>query len=229
LTEQYPKEQQEAMKKMMTFQMIYMVVMLGSLFLVITPSSRDAVGRLLNFALIPSIGFGYRYPVLTIILTGVIIGIILSIPRYFFTDWVKMGKMQNTMKAFNDAIREAYRERDMKKINKLNSMRMQMSMDQYQLSMNTMKPLMVISVVTILFYAWLFVFVGNLPYNYVAFPWDYNINITTAHFWIMPYWIFMYFLTELVVSYFVTMVMKYVDFSFKLRKLSRMSVSKATD
>ncbi|BAB59496.1 hypothetical protein [Thermoplasma volcanium GSS1] len=221
MTETYNKEQQEAMKKMMSFQMLYMLIMLGSLFIVITPSSRDAVGNLLNVVLIPTIGFGYRYPLLSIILTGVIIGVILSIPRYFFTDWVKMGKMQNTMKAFNEAIRAAYRERDMKKINKLNSMRMQMSMDQYQLSMNTMKPLLVISVLTILFYAWLFVFVGKIPYNYIAFPWDFNINISTAHFWIMPYWIFMYFLTEIVVSYFITMIMKYIDFTLRLRRISR--------
>ncbi len=219
------KEQQEAMKKMMTFQMVYMFIMLGSLFIIITPTSRNTVGGFLNLAFLPSFGFDYKYPILTIIITGVIIGVILSIPRYFFTDWVKMGKMQNTMKAFNGVIREAYRNHDMKKINKLNSMRMQMSMDQYQLSMNTMKPLLVISVLTILFYAWLFVFVGKLPYNYIAFPWDYNINISTAHFWVMPYWIFTYFLTEMVVSYFITMIMKYVDFSFRLKKIEREHIS----
>jgi uncharacterized membrane protein (DUF106 family) len=50
-------------------------------------------------------------------------------------------------------------------------------------------------------------------------PWNLNLNIVTARLYIMPLWMGLYTLGNLAVGYFVTMIMKYVDFTYKIRKI----------
>lgn len=209
------------MKKTMGYQFGSMLIMLVMLFIISNPSLRNMIGGGMNTVLLPAIGFNYNFPTLTLVLSGILIGLISSIPRYFFTDWISMGKSQNRMRAFNQVMREAYRSNQRDKIQKLNKMRMDMTMEQQQVQMNTMKPLMVLSVFTLLIFTWMYVFIGNLRFKIIAFPWNHNINIQTAHMWIMPYWIVVYALASLVVGYFITMIIKYVDFTYKLNKIGK--------
>ena len=149
----------------------------------------------------------------------IILGLISSIPRYFFTDWLKMGKTQLISKAYSKAMREAYRSGDRAKQQKLQKLSMQRQMDQAALSMNTMKPLMVTEIFFFLIFIWLYVFMLTIHYQYVSMPWDLNLNIVTTKLYIMPLWMGLYTLGNLAVGYFVTMIMKYVDFTYKIRKL----------
>ena len=212
---------QDAMKKTMGYQFGSMIIMLIMLFIISNPSLRNLIGGGMNTVLLPAIGFNYSYPTLTLMLSGILIGVITSIPRYFFTDWLTMGKAQHRQRAFNQVMREAYRNNQRDKIQKLNKMRTDMMMQQQQVQMNTMKPLMVLSVFTLLIFTWMYVFIANLSFKVIAFPWNHNINIQTSHLWIMPYWIVIYFLASLVVGYFITMIIKYFDFSYKLRSYER--------
>ena len=59
----------------------------------------------------------------------------------------------------------------------------------------------------------------SIHYQYVSMPWDLNLNIVTTKLYIMPLWMGLYTLGNLAVGYFVTMIMKYVDFTYKIRKL----------
>ncbi len=213
--------QQEAMSKMMRFQMIYMVISFASIFVITNGTLRGYIGTYIGYVLMPAFGFNFQYPLLTIVLVGVLIGLITSIPRYFFTDWLKMGKMQNRMRAFNKVINQAYKSQQKDKIQKLQKMRMDMSMEQTTLSMNTMKPLMVFTIFTLLLIAWLYYFLDALAYQVIAFPWDFEINVATAHLWLMPYWIMVYFIAIMVFGYLTTMIIKIFDFTYKVRKLER--------
>lgn len=213
--------QNDAMKKMLSFQMVYMMISLLMIFVVTNPTFRNIIGGGLNSVFLPTFGFDYNFPLLTLIISGVIIGLLTSIPRYFFTDWIEMGRIQNRMKAFNQAYRDAYRTNQKDKIQKLGKMRMDMTVQQQQVSMNTMKPLMVLTIFTFLIFIWLYVFIAALPYKNIALPWNLDINVAVAHVWIIPYWIVVYAPVSLVVGYFATMIMKYIDFSFKLRKYER--------
>lgn len=213
--------QNEAMSKMMRFQMIYMMISLVSIFIITNNTMRSIIGSGLGVVLFPLVGFNFQLPLITIILVGVIIGFLTSIPRYFFTDWIKMGKIQNRMRAFNKIMQEAYRSNQKDKIQKLQKMRMEMSMEQTQLSMNTMKPLMAFTIITLFLIAWLYYFLDELAYQVIAFPWDFEINVATAHLWIMPYWIVVYFFAIMVFGYIVTMFIKYFDFTYKIKKFER--------
>lgn len=221
---QKPTSSQDAMKKTMGFQFMYMFMMLIMLILLSQESIRNTIGSAMNVVLFPVFGFGYTMPLMTIFLIGILIGLITSIPRYLFTDWISMGRSQNRMKAFNKVYREAFKQNQKDKIAKLNKMRMDITMEQQQQSMNTMKPLMILTFFIFLIYYWLFVFVPALPYQIIATPWDTNINLATAYVWIAPYWMGIYFVASLVIGYFATMIIKYVDFSYKLKKYEKREI-----
>lgn len=213
--------QQEAMSKMLRFQMIYMVISFGPLIVITNGTLRGYIGTYLGYVLMPVLGFNFQFPLLTIVLVGVLIGLITSIPRYVFTDWLKMGRIQNRMRAFSKVMNQAYRSQQRDKIQKLQKMRMEMSMEQTSLSMNTMKPLMVFTIFTLVLIAWLYYFLDALSYQVIAFPWNFEINVATAHLWLMPYWIMVYFIAIMVFGYLTTMVIKIFDFTYKVRKLER--------
>lgn len=199
-------------------QMIYMMISFGMLIIISIPNIRNAIGNAANTIFGPSIGFNGAYPLLTVIIAGVMIGLITSVPRYFFTDWINYGRMQTRSRAYSKAIRDAYKSQQRDKIQKLNKMRMEMMTQQQQVQMQTMKPLMILTIFTLFIFIWIYVFLATLPYDIISFPWDTHVNISTSKLWIMPTWIALYFIASLVIGYFATMIIKYLDFSYKLRK-----------
>ena len=218
-------EQAQAQKSQLTFTMIYMLILLVNITIISNTTLRNDVGGALSVVLIPLIGFNYKYPLLTIVLVGVLIGLVTSIPRYFFTDWIKMVRLQQRQQAFNKVFREAYRNNEKDKIQKLQKMRMQMSTEQMQQSMNTTKPLMVLSFFTLLLFAWVYYFIDKLHYKIVAYPWNFNINVVSSHISIAEYWMITYAFTSLVIGYLATMLIKYFDFTYKLKKLEKKEIA----
>lgn len=209
----------EAQRKALRFQMMYFLVMILMLIVISNTTARDAIGSAANYVLGPAIGFHFTFPLMTIFLSGIIIGLITSIPRYFFTDWLRMGKMQLHTRAFSKAIRKAMASGQRDKIQKLRKKQMEVMAETQQITMNTMKPLMVLTVFTLLIWIWLDTFIYDLSYKLISFPWAYGVNISSSKVWIMPSWIIIYLIANLVFGYFVTMVIKWVDFAYKLRKM----------
>ncbi len=222
-----PVQVQKQMQKMMLLNFVFMFAGLALLFIISDPGIRNPLGKDLNVVFMPLLGFNYAFPIITIVLTGIVIGLLASIPRYFFTDWVKMGKAQMVSKAYSKAMREAMREGDNARVKKLQKMQMERQADQMVVQMNTMKPLFVMEIFFFLIIIWIYVFILSLKYQYVSMPWDYNLNIVTTHAWLFPLWIVMYMIADIVVGYFVTMIMKYFDFSVKIKKLERNTIQKA--
>ncbi|MCL5437724.1 MAG: EMC3/TMCO1 family protein [Candidatus Thermoplasmatota archaeon] len=205
-------------KKLMMIQMVYMIISFGMLFVISNQTLRTDIGTTVNVLLYPVIGFNGLYPLMTIVSSGVIIGLLTSIPRYFFTDWIKMGKIQQKMRAYNQAFREAYRKNQRDRVQKLSKMRSSMMMENQQVSMNTMKPLMVMTIFTLTIFIWLFYLVDSMPYQLIAAPWGNDINIATSSVAIVPSWIVLYTFSSLTVGYLVTMIIKYFDFDYKIRE-----------
>ncbi len=202
----------------MLFQMIYLMVSLSMIFVITSASLRSSIGLGLNSIFYPLVGFQGQYPILTIVVSGIMIGIIMSVPRYFFTDWLRMGRIQNRSRAFSKAYREAMAKNQRDKLQKMRKLQMDMMVESQMVSMNTLKPLMVLTIFIFLFFIWLYVFVADLSYQLITLPWASNVNIATSSVWVFPSWIVIYMFSNLTIGYFTTMIIKYVDFSYKLKK-----------
>ncbi len=205
-------------KKFMMFQMIYLLVSITMIFVITSESLRSSIGNGLNSIFYPLVGFQGQYPILTIVVSGILIGVIMSVPRYFFTDWLRMGRIQNRSRAFSKAYREAMAKNQRDKLQKMRKLQMDMMVESQMVSMNTLKPLMVLTIFIFLFFIWLYVFVADLSYQLITLPWAANVNIATSSLSVFPSWIVIYMFSNLTIGYFTTMVIKYVDFSYKLRK-----------
>ncbi|MHB1439578.1 MAG: DUF106 domain-containing protein [Cuniculiplasma sp.] len=220
------ERQKEMQKKMLKFQGMYFLMFIFSLVVIYITPIRDAIGGVFQFALFPLIGFNYNFPVLTIALSGILTGIVSGIPRYFFTDWLKIGKAQNRSQAFRKAQNAAFKANDRDKINKLRKLQQESMMDQQMVQMSSTAPLIILSMFTLLIFVWLYFFLAHLTFPYVSFPWATNVDLN-AVVGFFPSWIVISFISNMVVGYMITMVIKYVDFSYQLRKYEGMNPSEA--
>ena len=213
------QRQKEMMKSLTQTQMLYFGIFIFSMVVIYLAPLREAIGTALGTVLDPSIGFNFEFPVITLVLAGIIIGVVTAVPRYIFTDWLKMGKAQARTRAFSEALRKAYRENDQDKVKKLQKLRTEMTMEQQVVQMNNTKPLMFLSFFTILIFVWLFVFVYAMNYAYISTPWSPTVPLLGSFLGPMPYWVFLYFVANLVIGYFITMLIKFIDFTYKAREI----------
>jgi uncharacterized membrane protein (DUF106 family) len=218
------QRQKEMMKTLTQTQLLYFGIFIFSMVVIYLAPLREAIGSALGTVLDPSIGFNFQYPVVTLVLSGVIIGVVTAVPRYIFTDWLKMGKAQSRTRAFSEALRKAYRENDQDKVKKLQKLRTEMTMEQQVVQMNNTKPLMFLSFFTILIFVWLFVFVYVMKFPYISTPWNPTVPLLGAFLGPMPYWVFLYFVSNLVIGYFITMLIKFVDFTYKAREIENREI-----
>ncbi len=216
--------QKEMQKKMLKFQGMYFGMFIFSIVIIYVTPIRNAIGSAFQFALYPLIGFGYRFPVYTIAFSGILTGIVSGIPRYFFTDWLKVGKAQNRQMAYRKASNEAFRSNDRDKINKLRKMQQESMMDQQFVQMSSTTPLIILSMFTLLIFVWLYFFLAHLTFSYVSFPWASNVNLNAVILF-FPSWIIISFLSNMIVGYLITMIIKYIDFSYQLKKYQSTELS----
>jgi uncharacterized membrane protein (DUF106 family) len=182
-------------------------------------------GAIAGLVLYPVIGFGGRFPVLTVLLAGALTTTVSSILRDHYTDWVRMVKFQKVNGAWQREYREAMRKGNKSHIEKLNKVRQGFTKDQMDIQLNSMKPLAWTFFLFIVLFAWLNVFVNQdlliFGGQYFAVPWASNVYVDYVPF-LFPSWILMYSLLAIPIGQILTRVLKYVRFK---RKLDAMGVS----
>ncbi|ENO11947.1 hypothetical protein MBGDC06_00418, partial [Thermoplasmatales archaeon SCGC AB-539-C06] len=71
-----------------------MLVMFVMMFIFADPNISALIALTLDSVFYPLIGFGGSFPVLTIILAGILVVSLSSFFNNLFADWKKMGEMQ---------------------------------------------------------------------------------------------------------------------------------------
>lgn len=183
---------------------------------------REGFGAIAGFILYPVIGFGGRYPVLTLMIAGMMTTGISSLLRDHYTDWIKMVRIQKTTAAWQKALREAMRKGNRSEIQKLNKIREGFMKEQMDVQFSSMKPMAWTLFLFVVLFAWLSVFVNATLAvtggQYFAVPWAPNVEVNYVPF-LFPSWILMYSLLALPVGQILTRVLKYVRFRKKLQAM----------
>lgn len=174
-----------------------LLILFGVLFVMIDPKLRTLAGTAMGFVLNPIITFDGRYPVLTIIMAGTIMITLSTLVRHFFIDWIKMARIQNTMRAFQKEFNVARRERDTKRINELQKTQKDLMGLQAEMSGSQMKPMAYTMLVVIPMFAWLWEFVASLDYSAFSTPWNLRVDMFTTNgvlfgSSVLPHWILLY-------------------------------------
>ncbi len=204
------------------FLMIFLFLL--AIVALFDPTMAQGFGFIAGVVLYPVIGFGGKYPVLTVLLAGATTTGVSSILRDHYTDWVKMVRFQKVNASWQKEYREAMRKGNRSHMDKLNKIRQGFMKDQMDIQLSSMKPLAWTFFLFIVLFAWLNVFVNQTLAiyggQYFAVPWATNVFVNYVPF-LFPSWILMYSLLAIPIGQILTRVLKYVRFK---RKLAAMGV-----
>lgn len=190
-----------------------MLLMFVMLFVFGDPNIRAMIALSLNSVFYPVIGFGGNYPLLTVILAGILVVFLSSFFTNLFTDWKAMGKTQETSRAFQKELSKARKEGNTNRVNKLMKMQPQIMKMTTQSSSGMMKPMFFLFIFIAPIFIWLIYFLGNLQYYYLTVPWATGVSLFDKSSGIMSNWFLIYLLFSMVVGQLIRQGLKWISWS----------------
>jgi uncharacterized membrane protein (DUF106 family) len=192
--------------------LLLMLLMFAMLFIFADPTISSFISISLNTVFYPMIGFGGTYPVLTLVLAGVIVVFLSSFFQNLFTDWKKMGESQEMTKAFQKELTSARKEGNTNRVSKLMKMQPEIMKRQTEASSGMMKPMLFLFIFIVPIFMWLRFFLGNLEYYYFTVPWTETVSFFDK-FSIMQMWLWFYLIFSMVVGQVIRQGLKWLSWS----------------
>jgi uncharacterized membrane protein (DUF106 family) len=177
-------------------------------------SLRNALGQIVGYGLMPVIGFNYSYPVITLFLAGMIMTALTVIVRHFFTNYVEQAESQKIVNAFNKELRTARMENNKFKIKKLMEQQSKIMQRSLKTSATQLKLMPVTMIIIVPIFAWIAVFMYNVPSAIVSVPWAYNINLNA--YTVLPNWVLLYSLASIPFGQVLARALRWMDFKKRL-------------
>jgi len=207
----FKKIDDKAQASSMTYMMLFLVLMMLFLFTGIGGPLGAAFGSVLE----PVIGFEGQYPVLTIVLAGIIVVTLSGSLTNFFTDWKKMGEMQQTQKAFSAEMQKARREGNTNKVNKLMKMQPELMKKQQEASSGSMKSMLFLFIFIWPIFIWLRTFLAGLSHYAFTTPWAHSVSLIPepANKFIMQNWLWLYLIFSIVIGQVIRQGLKYISWT----------------
>jgi uncharacterized membrane protein (DUF106 family) len=202
-------------------QIIMMMMIFGTMFVMFIPELRDGVGNIAGIVLEPIIGFDRNYPVLTVLLAGIGLVTFSSAVRHYFIDWVDTAEKQAKMKDFNKTMRDARMARDDAEVKKLQQKQLDMSKDQMTSMFDQMKPMMFTMIFLVATFAFIGSFVTKIPGATLSVPWsgnvDMNASLSSSACCAFSNWMLLYMLISMSIAQVTQRIFKYYSFSKALK------------
>ncbi|HEY3420434.1 MAG TPA: EMC3/TMCO1 family protein [Methanomassiliicoccales archaeon] len=208
-------------------RMVTIFIFVLAIFILFDNSLRSALGTAVGYGLDPLVSFNHAYPVLTFVITGLLMAALTIVVRHFFTDYVEQARSQKIVSAFNKELRDARKENNSFKMKKLLAEQpkiMQKSMAQ---TTTQFKLLPVSMIIVIPIFAWLSVFVTGLSgvYHpgttvsmlYYSVPWSNVANFNEAY--LFPQWVLVYTLVSIPFGQVLSRALRYFSFARRLKEL----------
>ncbi|MBA3045529.1 MAG: DUF106 domain-containing protein [Candidatus Thermoplasmatota archaeon] len=202
-------------------QMLMMMMIFGSMFIMFIPELRIAVGNMTGLVLEPLIGFNGDFPVLTVLMAGMVLVTFSSAVRHYFINWVDTAEKQAKSKDFQKTMRDAQMAGNDAEVKRLRQKQMDMSKDQMTGMFDQMKPMMFTMIFLIGTFAFIGTFIANIPGATLSVPWssnvDMNASISTSTCCAFSNWMLLYMLVSMSVAQVIQRVFKYYSFNKALK------------
>jgi uncharacterized membrane protein (DUF106 family) len=192
--------------------LLLMLLMFMMIFIFGNPEISNWIAVSLNAIFYPLIGFNGQSPVLTIVLAGIIVVFLSSFFNNLFTDWKKMGEMQEITKAFQKEMANARKTGNTKKMNKLTKMQPEIMKKQTDAQSGMMKPMVFLFIFIVPIFMWLRFFLGGLDYYYFTVPWAKGVLLFYRPF-LMQAWLWIYMIFSFVIGQLIRQGMKWITWS----------------
>lgn len=192
--------------------LMLMVLMFLMIFVFGNPEISAWLATSIHTVFYPLIGFGGSYPMLTLILAGIIVVSLSSFFQNLFNDWRKMGEAQETSKAFQKELQKARKEGNTNRVNKLMKMQPQIMKKQTEAQSGMMKPMIFLFIFIVPIFMWLRYFLGGLDYYYFTVPWGNGASLFYKPF-LMQAWLWLYLIFSMVIGQVIRQGIKWVSWS----------------
>lgn len=192
--------------------MVFLFIIIITMFIFADAGIRSWIEVTFNSVFYPLIGFDGNFPIITIVLAGIIVVFLSSFFQNLFTDYKKMGEAQEIMKAYQAEMRKATKEGNTNRVNKLRKMQPQIMKKQTEVQSNSMKPMMFLFIFIVPIFIWLRYFLSNLPYYYFTVPWAKNVSFfDNSILW--QSWLWIYLIFSMIIGQLLRAGFKYISWS----------------
>ena len=192
--------------------LMLMLLMFIMMFIFADPNISSWIALSLNSVFYPLIGFEGSSPVLTIILAGVIVVFLSSFFHNLFTDWKKMGEMQEISRAFQKELSAARKAGNTNRVNKLMKRQPEIMKKQTEAQSGMMKPMIFLFIFIVPIFMWLRYFLGGLSYYYFTVPWSNGVLLFYKPF-LMQSWLWIYMIFSMVIGQIIRLGFKWISWS----------------
>ncbi len=192
--------------------LLLMLLMFLMLFIFGDPTVSRIIVSTIDSIFYPLIGFNGRYPVLTLILAGLIVVFLSSFFQNLFVDWKKVGESQEITKAFQRELSKARKEGNMNRVKKLMKMQPEIMRRQTEASSGMMKPMFFLFIFIVPIFMWLRSFLSGLPYYYFTVPWSNQVSLFDRSI-LWQAWLWLYLLFSMVVGQVIRQGLKWISWS----------------
>lgn len=199
-------------------QMILMMAFVTAMIVMFDQNLRQGLGNLVGLGLFPLVGFGGSDPIITLLLTGLLMSFFSITVRHLFSDWIEQARNARITSAFQKELREARTSNNTYKLKKLTEMQPQIMAQSLKASQTQLKLMPVTMLVIIPIFAWLanFVYI-DVQSTTFSVPWSFSADMRHSN--VLPNWVLLYSLLTLPFGQVLTRVLKYFSFTRKLREL----------
>lgn len=211
---------QQAMSAMPKGTMIGMFATL--IIMMVVMMFREPIGEALNFVF-QFIDFNGDWPVLTLVIAGLIMITLSTVVRSLMTDFVGQARTQSIQSEFNKEMRQARLDNNLYKLKKLQDEQPKMMSSTMENSTKMMKTMPVTMVIIIPIYAWVWFFLENTAGGgtgevLINLPWGSGYNVLES-LWFIPSWIVVYTMISLPIGQLETRIVKYLLLRKRLKEL----------
>lgn len=169
----------------------------------------------------PIVGFDKKLPFMTLFCAGLIMTVISTAVRHYFTNWIETAKTQKKMAAFNKARMEALKSKNTNKLNRMSEAQKQVNEMNFGNMVSQLKSTAVMMFIAIAVFAWIWLFVESLPNKSFSTPWVRSVSFVSVLPCCMPLplWIAIYSLISLPLGMVFARLLKHYSFKKRLAEL----------
>lgn len=199
-------------------QMIVMMAFVTAMIVMFDQNLRQGLGKLVGVGLSPLVGFGGHEPIITLLLTGLLMSFFSITVRHLFSDWIEQARNARITSAFQKELREARTSNNTYKLKKLTELQPQIMAQSLKASQTQLKLMPVTMLVIIPIFAWLanFIYI-DVQSTTFSVPWSFSTDMKHSN--VLPNWVLLYSLLTLPFGQVLTRVLKYFSFNKKLHEL----------
>jgi uncharacterized membrane protein (DUF106 family) len=182
-----------------------------------------AIAEALDGAFNPIFGFEGKFPIVTLLCTGIFLVFCSTTIRHFMTDWVGIARAQKFMSAYQKERMDAMTSGNTVKLKKLEELAPVVTKNNMVLMASNLKPVAFTMIFFIIVFPWIWMVYmqSHIDFQFITLPGITKWDLMAEPEWcIFPWgqWIFIYIVLSFPIGFLIQNGLKYITFTYKIKQ-----------